>query len=424
MIKFLFKGIIRDRGRSLFPFLTVTIGVLLTVFAYSYIKGGEYVITRVNANLHTGHLKVMTRAYAREADQGPNDAALLGVGALIQDLAEKYPSYDWAARIRFGGLLDVPDAKGETLTQGPAFGFAADIITPGSQELERLALAKGLQKGRLPSQAGEILVSDDFAVKLGVGPGDKVTLISATAAGSMATANFVVSGTVRFGAAALDRMGFVVDLEDARAVLDMEDAAGEVLGFFKNSVFRKERAEETARSFNALYSGEEDDFAPTMIILTDQSGLGAYLNLLGSVQSIIILIFLLPMSLVLWNAGLLGSLRRYGEMGVRLAIGEDKGHVYRTLLVESLMVGVLGTVTGTALGLALSYYIQAKGIDITALVKNASILMPSVIYAKVTPVSYFIGFIPGLAATFIGTAISGREIYKRQTAHLFKELET
>jgi putative ABC transport system permease protein len=37
--------------------------------------------------------------------------------------------------------------------------------------------------------------------------------------------------------------------------------------------------------------------------------------------------------------------------------------------------------------------------------------------------SFFIGFIPGLLATILGTSISGIGIYKRQTSQLFKELE-
>ena len=88
------------------------------------------------------------------------------------------------------------------------------------------------------------------------------------------------------------------------------------------------------------------------------------------------------------------------------------------------MVGVLGTVAGTALGLALSYYLQAHGINISGLMKNAAVMLPSHLYTRVTPVAYVIGFIPGLLSTLIGTAIAGRGIYKRSTASLFKELET
>jgi putative ABC transport system permease protein len=34
-----------------------------------------------------------------------------------------------------------------------------------------------------------------------------------------------------------------------------------------------------------------------------------------------------------------------------------------------------------------------------------------------------IGFLPGLLATLLGSALSGVGIYKRKTAQLFKELE-
>jgi len=35
-----------------------------------------------------------------------------------------------------------------------------------------------------------------------------------------------------------------------------------------------------------------------------------------------------------------------------------------------------------------------------------------------------IGFIPGFAATFLGTSIAGIGVYRRQTARLMKEMET
>jgi putative ABC transport system permease protein len=50
-------------------------------------------------------------------------------------------------------------------------------------------------------------------------------------------------------------------------------------------------------------------------------------------------------------------------------------------------------------------------------------MMPSDIRARITPADYYLGFIPGLISTVIGTMLSGIGIYKRQTAKLFKELE-
>jgi len=425
MIAFLFKGIFRDRSRSFIPFLTVTLGVFLTVGMYSYIKGGVFTITRFSANLGTGHVKVTTRAYAQETGAPANDAALTDAAALASRLADDYPDFDWAPRIRFGGLLDVPDENGETITQGAVAGFAADLLSSESREKERLDLGRGLIRGRLPERPDEILIGDILARRLGLEPGQKAALLSSTRRGSMAAANFTLAGTVDFGVRSMDRTGIVADLQGVRAALDMEDEAGEILGFFKNSLFDRNKAEAVKAAFNGRAGADaRDDFAPVLLTLRDQNGLGESLDYMNAAQAVIIVVFVIPMALVLWNAGLIGNLRRYGEIGIRLAMGETKGHIYRSLLAESLMIGFLGTVAGTVLGLALAYYLQAHGINIRVLMKNASIMIPNVLHARVTTLSYVIGLAPGLLATFVGTAISGRGIYKRQTARLLKELET
>jgi len=424
MIRFLFKGILRDRVRSLLPLLVITAGVFLSVGLFCYIKGAAFDVVRSNANLRHGHVKVVTQAYAKDVDQVPNDLALTGVAALIGDLRAAYPDTDWLPRILFGGLLDIPDAAGETRAQAPVAGFAADLRSPGSPEPGLLGLNKILTAGHLPEKPGDILISVELAGRLKIGLGEKATLIATSMHGNMSLANFTVAGTVRFGIRALDRTGVIADVADIRKALDMEDAASEVLGVFRDGLYRQDRADALARTFKVRFAGSDDEFRPVMQTLRDQPGMALIIDRMNVVTAIIIAVFFLAMSLVMWNAGLLGTLRRYGEFGVRLAIGEDKGHVYRSLIVESLMIGVLGSIAGTVLGLALSFYLQVHGIDISGLMKNITFLMPTTLRSRVTPASFVIGFVPGLLATFIGTAIAGRAIYRRQTARLFKELES
>jgi putative ABC transport system permease protein len=366
----------------------------------------------------------MTRAYAEDAEQLPNDLALTGLSSLMDELQLSYPGFAWMPRIRFGGLLDVPDDHGETKSQGPVSGLAADLLSPSSPESELLGLQKALVRGRMPQNPSEILISDELARKLKLQPGEKATLISSTMHGSMSMKNLEVAGTIRFGIQALDRTCIVADLADIQDALDMVDAAGEIIGLSKDTLYRQDNVDEIAKTFNARFAGREDDFTPVMQTLREQPGMGMLFGTLSYATSVIILFFLIAMSLVLWNAGLVGTLRRHGEFGVRLAIGEDKGHVYRSMIFESLMIGALGTIAGTAIGLAVSYYLQAKGINLSAFMKNVTFIMPTVLRFRITPLSYIIGFIPGLLATLLGTAIAGTRIYKRQTSQLFKELET
>ncbi len=423
MLKFLIKGMIRDRHRSLFPVIVVAFGVLLTTVVYSFINGQINELVHSNAVMDTGHLKVMTRSYYKLASQMPNDLGLTGVGKLLDSLNNEYPGYDWTPRIKFTGLLDVPDENRETKAQYRVFGLAVDLFNKDSREAGRLNLGKAIVRGKVPGKSREILISEALAEKMDTDIGDPVTFLTTNSGGSIAVQNFIISGTIRFGIAAMDRGAIITDISDMQYTLEMSDGAGVILGFNKNNFYLPEEAERIKNNFNSKFINSDDKYSPVMLTLEDQNGLKEYLQYVNAVGLIIVGIFLFAMSIVLLNAGLMSGIRRYGEVGVRLALGEAKGRVYKTLLYESVFIGIIGSVIGIAAGLAVSYYMQKVGIDISETLRNSTALMPNLIRAKIDTTSFYIGFIPGLLATIIGTAFSGMQIFKRQTASLFKELE-
>ena len=423
MIRFLLKGLLRDRSRSLFPVLIISTGVLLTVFLHAWINGAWINVIQSTAHYSTGHLRVMTRAYAKEKDQQPNDLALLGIDTLLAYLRQSYPEIQWMPRITFGGLLDIPDSNGETRAQSPISGMGVNLLSQGSPEWKILNIQHAIVRGRSIQNQNEMLISEELAQKLNITPGQVATIISSTMNGSMATANFKIVGTLLFGIGAMDRGAVLADFSDVQQVLDMKQGAGEILGFFPDDFYHEDNALTITASFNSHYQKSQSEFAPVMGYLRNESGLSDYLDLFTLISAIILSVFLLAMSIVLWNAGLTGSLRRYGEIGVRLAIGEEKGHLYRSMLAESLLLGFAGSLLGTVIGLAFAYYMQVKGFNIGGMLKNNSIMINNIIRAQITPWSYIVGFLPGMLATLCGTALSGIGIYKRQTSQLFKELE-
>jgi putative ABC transport system permease protein len=423
MIKFLLKGLLRDRHRSLLPIIVVALGVMLTVVFQSWLTGVLGDSIEFNARFTTGHVKVMTSAYAENMNQMPNDLALLNTQSLIDTLKHDFPEMDWIERIHFAGLIDVPDSKGETRTQGNAFGFGIDMLSGNNAEIDRMNLRESLVRGRLPEKQGEILLSDEFASKLKVKPGETVSLISSSMYGEMAIYNFIISGTIAFGTPNLDKGTIIADIGDVRNALNMEDATGEILGLFHEGYFDAKKAQEISTQFNKKYHNPKDEFSPVMKSLREQSNMGVLVDYASGMMGIMISVFLLAMSLVLWNVGLLGGLRRYGEFGMRLAIGEEKGHVYKTMIYESLLIGVIGSLIGVSIGMILAFYLQHYGIDFGGMMQNATMIMPTVFKGRITTETWFIGFIPGILSTLIGTMLSGIGIYKRQTAQLFKELE-
>ncbi len=215
----------------------------------------------------------------------------------------------------------------------------------------------------------------------------------------------------------------IVDISDAQVALDMENAASEILGYFRDGKYDDVKADSLKASFNSAYSSPDDEFSPQMLKLREQQSLDELLNRAESMSGIMVFIFIIAMSIVLWNTGLLGGLRRYSEYGVRLALGEEKGHIYRTIIYEAIIIGIIGSIVGTILGVLACMYLQKYGIDFSALTKNINMMLPPIYRAAVTPELFYIGFFPGLIAMTLGSALAGYAIYKRKTAQLFKELE-
>ena len=427
MIKFLTKGLLRDRSRSLLPVLVITLTVAMVVFAIGFMRGTMNSLFLDTAVVFSGHEKIVTRAYNEENQLLPNDLALLDVDQLVDELGRDYPNFFWTPRITFAGLLDVPDENGETKAQGPVITLGIDLFSENSRQAEIWELDRVLVEGQIPQNRDDALISTKLADQLGLAVGETVTFIGSTMDNAFTTYNFNVSGTFNLRKGQTDKQMMLVDLSGARLALDMDNAASAIFGFTHSLYYDDEAAVALRTHYNTTTSDSLDIFSPFMLALRDGNQMGTMVDVSGAMIAIMGGIFLVVVMVVLWNMGLMNGLRRYGEVGLRLAMGESKGQVYRSMISEAVIIGLAGTVVGTGIGLALTYYVQENGIDYTKgmeALSNSSMVMPNIFYAQVTPDLYYIGFIPGVLATVLGTMLAGLAIYKRETAQLFKELET
>ena len=427
MIKFLTKGLLRDRSRSLFPVLVITLTVAMVVFAIGFMRGTMNSLFLDTAVVFSGHEKIVTRAYNEENQLLPNDLALLEVDQLVDELSRDYPNYFWTPRITFAGLLDVPDENGETKSQGPVITLGIDLFSEDSRQAEIWELDRVLVEGHIPQNRDDALISTKLADQLDLAVGETVTFIGSTMDNAFTTYNFNVSGTFNLRKGQTDKQMMLVDLSGARLALDMDNAASAIFGFTHSLYYDDEAAVALRTHYNNAISDSLDIFSPFMLALRDGNQMGTMVDVSGAMIAIMGGIFLVVVMVVLWNMGLMNGLRRYGEVGLRLAMGESKGQVYRSMISEAVIIGLAGTVAGTGIGLALTYYVQENGIDYTKgmeALSNSSMVMPNIFYAQVTPDLYYIGFIPGVLATVLGTMLAGLAIYKREMAQLFKELET
>lgn len=426
MINFLFKGLIRDRSRSFFPLIIITAIVSIIIFFSGFLNGIYNSLFFNTALVNSGHIKVVTHAYNLEYQLLPNDLAILESDKLIDNLDKQYQEYMWTPRITFAGLLDVPDNNGETLTQSPVFSLGIDFLSNNSTQFEVWNLHDKITKGKVFSNENEILLSEKLAERLNISPGNVVTFIGSTMDGAFSTYNFLVSGIFNLNLGPIDKDMMIVDIKGAEIALDMDNTASEILGYKKDLFFNDKETVSMRNEFNIEFSDTTDLYRPFMLALRDSNQMSTIVDFSNVIMFIIMALFLIVVTLVLWNMGIMNGLRRYGEIGMRLAIGETKGHVFKSMIIESLMIGFLGSFFGTIIGISVTSYLEKVGLDYSKAIdslNSSNFAMPNVFYPQVTSELFYIGFIPGILATVFGTMLAGRAIYSREMAQLFKELE-
>lgn len=432
MTRWMLKGIFRDKTRFLFPFLVVSVGVALVITLMGFMEGVFMGMVDMTANLDTGHLRFVNKPFYEEEHLFPIDRALAGQQETRKWLVDNsHPQVVWTPRIRWGAMMDIPDEHGETKTQTPVIGMAIDLFSPGSPEPDRLHLASSIIRGRAPAKAREMLVGYLLAETLKLKIGDTVTLIGQTFDGGLATGNFIAVGFIRFGVFSMDKKMAIIDLADAQNTFYMDDMVTDWLGFLPANIGYNEYESIRANIEKRLpelmrdppQAWAKDDF-PLILSILDQRNIGEITAKFEMVRGVIVGVFLFLMILVLWNAGLLNGIHRYGEMGLRLAMGETHLQLLFSLLQEALLIGIIGVVAGCLTGGAFTYFLQEIGINMGDAFAKSGLMMNDVVRARLSVAGFITGIIPGLTASVAGSLIAGLAIFKRSEANLFRELES
>ena len=275
-----------------------------------------------------------------------------------------------------------------------------------------------------------MLVGYKLAEALGLSLGDQVTLLGQNFDGGMATDNYKVVGFVRFGLAAMDKKMALIDLADAQQTFYMEDMVTDFLGFLPMNVgyLKYDQLKQNIMDHLAVLKQNPpkewaSDDEPLILSVLDQRNLRELSIKFELVDDVVIGVFTFLMVLVLWNAGLLNGVHRYGEMGLLLALGETHKKLIGLMAMEALVIGILGSAAGCLVGGGLVYYLQEVGISTHGIFETSGLMMSDTLRARVSLNAFIFAVIPGVTASVLGNLIANLAIFQRSEANLFRELE-
>ncbi len=100
---------------------------------------------------------------------------------------------------------------------------------------------------------------------------------------------------------------------------------------------------------------------PGAQVVTLAEMMGTFLNLIGSVRTLVLAIAVLAVTisaLSVFNTMLASVLERTSELGVLRAVGASRGQVFRLLTIEAVLLTALGSVGGLILAVAIGHGIE------------------------------------------------------------------
>jgi putative ABC transport system permease protein len=256
-----------------------------------------------------------------------------------------------------------------------SFGLAAsDETTEGvmligldpTTETRVTELEKRIGVGRFlqPGDSFSLILGATTANNLNVRLGDEIIIIGYDRYGVMIAESFTLIGILTSGEMGLDRGMALTSLETLQEFVDMP---GQVTTFVIKQP--EKRLDQRVEQLNQLLDGEALEVMPWYVMFPVMKEWVTLHNGFLYVFIGVVLFIVIASEL---NTLLLSMLDRTREFGVLMAIGTTRWQVAALLISEALFIGLLGTLSGTLLGLLSVYITSNTGIDLSILLGSTS----------------------------------------------------
>jgi ABC-type lipoprotein release transport system permease subunit len=401
-----FRNLARNRWRSGLTLGGIGLSVAFMVWILGFMEGWMGAMVRGATAVETGQVQVHTLAFAdnpRVYRSFSVDDEMLAAVRGVDGVQAVSP------RIKLNGLIG-HERKSQV---GRIFGVDPRL------EAETTPVATAIEAGRWLAQEPpvypaprEVVLGSGLATQLRVGTGDELVAFVEAADGSMGNDLLEVVGVVRTANTAVDRMTVYMHIDDARFLAALEGEAHELA---LNTEFLLE-AEETAglvaEALGAYTRGVSPELggnpvpgdppsaarsgeAETLLVRPWQEIMPSIYQMLVISRSsnwFTYLLIYLVAAIGLINTQRMSALERKREFGVLMAIGMRPRRMFRMILTESLVLGTLGGLIGTAVGSAVTWYHATSGLDLAMFTDKGEFTVMGVaftgkIYAILTPVA-------------------------------------
>jgi ABC-type lipoprotein release transport system permease subunit len=280
-------------------------------------------------------------------------------------------------------------------------------VEPAS-ERTTFDMAQHLQEGRFLSETTQrgVVLGQKLARSLQAQIGSEIVVVVQAADGSLGNDLYTVTGILKAAGDSIDRNAALIHAADFVELF----VSGERI----HEIALNSRGMVSPEGLTALLSiaAPEEEIKSWRELMPEVSDM---VNLFDAFIWIFGLIFLLAAGMGVMNTMLMATYERIREFGILKALGATPWGIIRDVAAEALVLAALGTVLGTILGLAGSYYLQEVGLDLSIFAGTYSVggvafdpIWRATISPKMVYIPVILMLIIGLVASLYPAALAAR----------------
>ncbi len=395
-IKLAFRNILRNKRRSIISGLAIAIGVSALIYVDALYKGMENnIIDNITKSFASdGQIH---RKNFREIQNV--ELTINNLNKIIENLKNEKIIDTFSLRTYSFSMISSPNNVSSILLVG---------IEPESEK-KISQIDDSIIKGSYLKEEDKntIVLGEKLAEILEVQVGDRVVITVAQAKNSeLSQELFRVSGIYFFNNPQFDKGMAFINIRKAREMLNIGNSAHEIAIRFIKKIDRKHIDKLDFWKRYSKYGNEAlswMEIFPQMRIVFEMSGIAT---------AIMGLILFAIVALVIVNSLFMSIYERMFEFGVLRALGTRPFVVFKMIIFESALLGLLSILIGILLGFIITYISSKTGIDYTG-IEMMGVTIKNMIYPVINlnqfiiyPISVFIitiliGVYPALYAAKI-----------------------
>ena len=374
-LKIALRNLLRYRRRTFFTLGLIAVGMIFVLVFVSVTAWFKDMMVRNITDSYLGHIQIHAKGYVDSIDMLPLQLNLPPeqVAMIEQALKENTAIEAYTERIKFGGAFSNFEQTTNIRING---------VDPEAEiQTEPLLLPRLIngERGAISLSRGKILVPELLAQGLGVKVGDTVVVVATNRDGSVNGKTFVIGGILSSATGPGGRDGYM-HIDDARDLLRMTDSEVSEIAIRIKNLSDLQRISGALQSKLIATEGLKD------IEIHTWEKLSPFATV---VQMIDVMTFFLKLMLVsvvligIMNVMIMAVYERIREIGTIAAMGTPPRRILYLFLYEGFMLGTLGALLGTAVGVALILALNSFKITFSFGQQTGLLLAPTIAFSQV-----------------------------------------